>query len=152
MHFTEIRVMKRKNLGNYEHKEVGVTLALGEKDCENNAYLRADKFLDQALSDNMPSTVEEAPAEKKEEKKAPAKKKAAKKAAKKVTKKKEEAPVVEITFDDIQSKMREVAKFYKSAEKVKALMSEITGKASLKDMDQEDFQKLMKKAEEILSE
>jgi len=148
MHFTEIRVMKRKNLGNYEHKEVGVTLALGEKDCENNAYLRADKFLDQALSDNMPSTVEEAPAEKKEEKKAPAKKKTAKKAAKK----KEEAPVVEITFDDIQSKMREVAKFYKSAEKVKALMSEITGKASLKDMDQEDFQKLMKKAEEVLSE
>ena len=140
--------MKRKNLGNYEHKEVGVTLALGEKDCENNAYLRADKFLDQALSDNMPSTVEEAPAEKKEEKKAPAKKKTAKKAAKK----KEEAPVVEITFDEIQSKMREVAKFYKSAEKVKALMSEITGKASLKDMDQEDFQKLMKKAEEVLSE
>lgn len=49
MNTSEITLMRRKNLGNYEHIEAGITLALVEGDDEKVALTKAKDFLSEAL-------------------------------------------------------------------------------------------------------
>ena len=144
MYFNEIKLMKRKNLGNYEHKEVVVSLALSEGEDEKVALQKADAFIAHALG-QVVVTKEDAP---KVEAKAPAKKKVAKKATKKAAPKVEEEPT--ITKDELNAKLIEVAKFYKSKEKAVALIQEVGGVDSISDLPEDKWNTLANMCKVVL--
>ena len=102
MFISEVKVLQRKNLGNYEHKEVGVTVALSESDDAEMALSQATSFISLALNEVKPEVpkpsysapVVEVVTQEEEKPAAPAPKKTAKKAVKKP------AVVVEVTEEE----------------------------------------------------
>ena len=49
MRVTEIKYSFLKNLGNYSHKEMGVTVELEEGETPSQAFKRAKSFVEKAL-------------------------------------------------------------------------------------------------------
>jgi len=134
MFINEIKIMKRRNLGNYEHKEVTMGVALKENDNHAEALALLEANIEGALFGTpvvpkapVPSdqTEMDIPVDVKE-------------AVKKVTKakkakapKKAKEPVVVPTLEEVQVLCRDVATKLKSADKVKALITECCGVGSL---------------------
>jgi len=146
MHINEIKIMQRKNLGNYEHREVTINASLTEGDNFNEAYDKVNQEVKHALGYGyvpVPQPVSIAQVEKgikeveAKEKPAPPKKKRA------PAKKKD--PVVVPTLEEMMALCRDTANRLKSAEKVKALMSSVCGVETLKDANENTFVELKTK-------
>lgn len=156
MFFSEIKIMKRKNLGNYEHKEIALTLALNEEDNPSECLLKGQAFVSNALGEAFvsnalnevkiePIKVEEVAEEVVEEK--PVKKKVTKK--KKTAKKVE--PEVVVSKEELNKSLVEVAKFYKSKEKAIALIEEVGGVQSIGDLPEDKWNTLHKMCLAVLN-
>jgi hypothetical protein len=158
MHITEIKIMKRRNLGNYEHKEVTMTASLEEGEQVNNSVSFLEALISQALIGDIkqvaakvvePVKVEETPAIVEE---APKKKAPRKKAPKKsipaviVEEPKEELPPP--TIQEMMELCRATAGKLNSGDKVKSLIELICGVSSLKDADPTKFAELKKTLED----
>lgn len=150
MFFSEIKIMKRKNLGNYEHKEIALTLALNEEDDPSECLLKGEAFVSNALNEVKievkKQEVKEVVAEKKEEVKE-------KKTRKPKTKKTEAKVVEEVTVskEELNKKLVEVAKFYKSKEKAIALLEEVGGVTSISELPEDKWNTLAKMCEAVLN-
>lgn len=55
MRITSIKLMKRKNLGNYEHEEVSVEAVIGEGETVEKAFVDLSNFVDSALNGTLGS-------------------------------------------------------------------------------------------------
>jgi len=150
MFINTIEIMRRKNLGNYEHFEVKLGASLTENDDFDTAYNKVMGSLSVALEGKPLATAKkvndevktkEVIDEPKIEKKA--KKKATKK---KVTKEVKEVEVVNpLTVEEMMVLCRETAGRLNSGDKVKALIIEVCGVPSLKAADAKTFTELAKK-------
>lgn len=146
MFINEIKIMHRRNLGNYEHREATLGMTLTEEDNVEEAVsliktklkgiLYPERAVEAApVKEETPK--EETPAE-------PVKKKVTKK---KVTKKapaKKKEPEVVPTMEEMMALCRETANRLKSGEKVKALIEQACGVGSLKEADEKTFLALKK--------
>lgn len=145
MNVSEVKLMRRKNLGNYEHIEAQATVALVEGEDRNEAVEMAKETVMMCLGDKKPTKTvqtktstnakeEEAPKE--EEEKKPGK------TSKKVTKK---APSKkQATKTDVLNALRKYAKEKDSREQAQAVLKDVTGKDSLAEVDKKDYNKLVK--------
>ena len=134
--------MKRRNLGNYEHKEVTITASLEDGDDYTEAYNLLNMNVNNALVMLAPIPAAST-AVVEEKKKAPVKKKAP---AKKKAPVKKKEPVVIPTTEELMLLCRETATRLGSADKVKALIQEVCGVGSLKEcLDDTCFIELSKK-------
>lgn len=154
MFFSEIKIMKRKNLGNYEHKEIALTLALNEEDNPSECLLKGEAFVHNALNEvkiqPKPLELVKDKVEEVEVKEEPVKKKVTKK---KVSKKatKEVEPEVVVEKEELNKSLIEVAKFYKSKEKAMALIEEVGGVQSISDLPVEKWNTLHKMCLAVLN-
>jgi len=161
MFISEVKVLQRKNLGNYEHKEVGVTVALSESDDAEMALSQATSFISLALNEVKPEVpkpsysapVVEVVTQEEEKPAAPAPKKTAKKAVKKpavvVT---EDGPEEEfVTKDQVNAKLIEVAKKFKSKDKAVAILKEFGDVEDLGSLDSSKYGLLIHRCEEVLN-
>jgi hypothetical protein len=146
MFFSEIKIMKRKNLGNYEHKEIALTLALNEEDNPSECLLKGEAFVSNALNEVKMEVKKQEKVEE-EVKETPVKKKVTKK--KKTAKKVE--PEVLISKEELNKKLVEVAKFYKSKEKAIALLEEVGGVKSIGELPEDKWNTLAKMCEAVLN-
>ena len=155
MFINEIKIMHRRNLGNYEHREATLGMALTEDDNIEEAKKVINSQLKSILyPEAAPAVTKEAVEKMAEETpaKVPAKKAPVKKApAKKAPVKKAPAKKAEVvpTMEEMMVLCRETATRLKSGEKVKALIEKACGVASLKEADEKTFlalQKLLKAA------
>lgn len=153
MKTTEISLMRRRNLGNYEHIESSVTIALDEGDKESLAVEKAKVILNKALGytkeeekKTVSAKTEKPVEEKKEEepKKSPAKKKAP---VKKKAPAKKAASVPKATKEDVLKALRSYAEAHQSKEMAQAVLKETTKAEKLADVDPKDYGKLVKALE-----
>lgn len=150
MNISEVSLMRRRNLGNYEHIESSVTIALVEGDDEKLALSKAKDFISEAigLTANKPSTktaqtktsTNAKPSTKKEED--PKKEEAKKPAAKKATTKK--APAAKVTKEDVTEALKAYAKAKKSKDMAVEVMHDVTGVRKLDEVDAKMYTKLVK--------
>lgn len=151
MFISEIKYMKRKNLGNYEHKELAITISMVEEDNEAQALANGMSFVQQGLDGvvksaaapaPVPDTKAHATAEVVEEK--PAKKPRKPRAAKKEVK----ADPKIYTVDDITAGLRAVAEKFKSKEKAIAVLEEF-GVKKLAELKEEQYGDVVKRLEVV---
>lgn len=168
MQITTIRLMKRKNLGNYEHEEAEVSVALDEGEATDEAISMAKHTIAKCLGiklakqETVPAKPVNTPAQEpvandEAEVSEPAPKKTAKKATKKpakkaVTKKapakkKEEEKTYSV--EEVQGVLRATAKKLKSLDKVRALVKEVTGVDSVGEAHPETYAPLVKACEAL---
>lgn len=148
MQVQSVRVMQRKNLGNYEHKEVDISVSLVEGEDADLALSLAQEVVNKGLgiastvkkasvkttTTAKTATKEEKPVETKEEvKEAPAKKAPAKK-----------APAKKHTKEECLEALREYATKKGSKEAAVALMEDVTGVSTLGEVAEKDYNKLYK--------
>jgi len=144
MHVNEINVMRRKNLGNYEHFEVALKASLDENDSFEDSYTELLENLRKAMN---PQGNSNAKTEKPEAPKAATAKPAPKKATKKAPAKKK-APEEEVTMEELMQLCRDTANRLGSADKVKELIKTACGVDNLKDASASTFGKLKTLLEE----
>lgn len=141
----EITIMQRRNLGNYEHREVTLSMSLAEGDDMQAAYTSLNESIAVALGYRDEQKVEKAVEP--EAKPEPAPKKPAKKAAKKATTKKKapekKEPVVQVSKEEILQLCRDTANRLGSADKIKELIKTACGVDSLNDADPSTYNKLV---------
>lgn len=155
MMISEISVMKRKNLGNYEHKEAKITAVLAEGDCVDTARELVENLVNKVLEEGKTSTKvsaqvketvkeevkkEEAPKEVKKEEASKQKAPAAKKKGKKA----ENTTTIETTREDVLEALREYAKAKSSKEMAQAVLEDVTGVKTLNEVDSKLYSKLVK--------
>lgn len=138
MFISEIRIMRKKNLGNFEHKEVGVTIALTLEDDCMLAYDKGETFIMEALSGVKVAPVKETVAEV-----VAVKEEAPKKTVKKSKKKVEQEEIV-ISKDELNKLLIDVAKLHKSKEKAISLIMEVGNVESLSDLPEDKYSELAK--------
>lgn len=154
MNLSEFKLMKRKNLGNYEHIEAQATISLVEGEKEEDAVAMANKVVDMGLgakpasktvqtktSTNAKPAKEE---EVKEEEKKPQTATTKKATTKKATTKKASTTKKQPTQKEVLEALRKYAEKKESREMAVAVMKDVTGKESLKDVDKKDYTKLVK--------
>lgn len=149
MNISEIKLGRKKNLGNYEFIESSVTIALVEGDDENLALNRAKDFISTALgltaakpstktaqtkvsTNAKPETKAKPEAKPEEKKEATTKKPAA--TTKKNTAKKEE----------VTAALQAYAKAKKSKDMAVEVMHDVTGVRKLDEVDAKMYAKLIK--------
>lgn len=134
--------MQRRNLGNYEHREVSISASILEGETFDAIYREVNKKVQLGLGFNNEKTEE--PKAKQET--APAK--PAKKVAKKAPAKRKPAakkdPVVVPSLEEMIALCRETANKLKSGDKVKSLIEAACGVSSLKEADEKNFVELKK--------
>lgn len=146
MFANNVTIMKRKNLGNYEHKEVTISYTLSENEDENEALAKAEEFITNALNGVKPLPVNTKQEDEVKEAKEVVKKKVTKKkATKKAPAKKE--PAKEYTEADVKQALRAYAEANQSKEMAVAQMKDVTGAEKLADVDAKDYAKLVKALE-----
>lgn len=168
MFVAEIKLLKRKNLGNYEHEEIQISVSLTEEDSADKGLAYAKEFVNKALGVKQEATKviettpapakeatpapakEAAPAPAKEVTPAPAKEAAPKKAATKKAPTKEAEVVPVLTKDQVNQKLIEVAKKFMSKEKAIALIKEVGNVEGLADLDVSLYNKLYSRCDEVL--
>lgn len=154
MQVSEISVMRRRNLGNYEHKEVTVKIALEEGDSEKEALSKADSLVAESLEIKTKTVAQvktstnvkakEEP-KKNEETKSQSKVETAAKpssAGKKKTKKK--TTETKVSKNDVLVALRGYAKAKNSREMAQAVLEDVTGAKSLDEVDAKDYGKLVR--------
>lgn len=126
MNVTELRLDITKNLGNYESKKAGATVAVGEGESLEEARNLLNSTIDSILNETVV-----------EEKKEPAvKKKVAKKTTKKTTTRKKAVVEEKVaTLEQAQQAARKFKEAKGSSAMVKALIEEITGKEKLREVE-----------------
>ncbi len=139
MFITEIKIMQRRNLGNYEHREVTMGISLVEGDSLEAAKSLLNKEVLTALGYSQ--KAEETQAPKKEEEVKEEKKKSKKSAPKK---EKVEKEVIVPTLQEMMDLCRETAGRLKTADKVKALIQEICAVDSLSKAEESTYIALKK--------
>lgn len=158
MQVSNITVMKRRNLGNYEHKEVTVSVALSEGDSAEAAMNLADAMVVNALSDKVIliadiKTSTNAKPQVRKEVEAPVKEESKKeettaeeppKIPAAATKKKGGAPAVKTTKEDVLNALRNFASAKKSKELAQSVLEDVTGAKDLASVDSKDYAKLIK--------
>ena len=144
MFITEIKIMQRRNLGNYEHREVTMGISLVEGDSLEAAKSLLNKEVLTALGYSQ--KAEEAQAPKKEEEEVKEEVKEEKKKSKKSAPKKEkvEKEVIVPTLQEMMDLCRETAGRLKTADKVKALIQEICAVDSLSKAEESTYIALKK--------
>ena len=163
MFVSEIKFMKRKNLGNYEHKEVALTVSLTEEDNAEAGMTYAEDFVNNALgseskitrvvgvkSAELPekSVDEVATKEVKAKSEEPKKSKSTKGKEKPAEEPKKE---VIISKEEVNKKLIEVAKKFSSKEKAISLIKEVGEVESLSDLKPELYSKLVIRCEEVIN-
>lgn len=149
MNYEEIKITQRRNLGNFEHREITLSASFNEGDDFDSVYNKVNEQVKRTLgyestsfvketAEAVETTVEAAPAPKK---KAPAKKRTTKKA---------KEPVVVPTLEEMTALCRKVAGELKSADKVKSLIQEACQVDSLKEADENTFVELKKLLEKAV--
>jgi len=149
MFISELSIMRRKNLGNYEHKEVMVKLSLTEEDDANIARSKADAFIANALGETLAAQTEEIQkkVDEVQENLAPKKEK---KTVKPANKKAKTAEVVKTyTKDEVNASLILVAKKFNSKEKALSLITEVGGVATLAELPENLYGTLVARCEEV---
>lgn len=146
MHMNEMTLMQRRNLGNYEHREVTLTMTLKEGDDVQAAYESLNQSLNVALGFAQEVTVAEEKKPEPQETTAPKKqaKKATKKASSKKKETKKEEPVAQPTKEEMLALCRETANRLGDADKVKELINQACGVSSLNEADPQTYNQLKK--------
>lgn len=129
MNVVEIRLDVTKNLGNYESKKAGATVAIGEGECVDEAMGVLNSTISNILVGTNMAVKEDVATE--PVKKKVTKKKVVKKAP---AKKAEVEEIKESTMDEARQAAVKFKKAKKSAEMVKSLIKEITGCDTLKEV------------------
>lgn len=147
MHINEIKVMRRKNLGNYEHFEVALGASINEGENFEEAYGKVLESLKYAMNPTGGKVAETQESEAKAE---PVETKPAKKETKKTSTKKKEAKKEEPvpSLDEMVALCRNTANRLGDASKVKELISQACKVGSLNEADPSTYLLLKKLLEE----
>lgn len=149
MQVTEIKLMKRKNLGNYEHKEVEIRVALSEGEDSEKAFELAEAAVTRGLEGKKKAQIKTSETKKedeKDEKTTPKKssKKTTKKTTKKASKKATSKSSSEASEKEVLQALREYAKAKKDKNMAVAVMEDVTGETKLGKVDKKMYKKLIK--------
>ena len=145
MFVTEIKIMKRKNLGNYEHKEATISVALKEGDSVEESVGVAENLVESILNGERPAVK----APKTSEKTADAGKEAEKPKAK--TSKAKASAAQAPSDEDLKEKLRDLTKKLKDRAAVNDLITQACGEVkAVADMTDKEKISLMKFVEKAL--
>lgn len=173
MFVSEVKYLQRRNLGNYEHKEIGVTIAMTEQDTKEDALVYAEQIVAEGLGLKKPTAKAQVKrstnaVEKEEEVSKGSEKEAGEEVEKSASKsgkgksksskaksggakgksksdKKDDGAVqVAITKADVLKALRTYAAEKKSKEMAQAVLEDTCNVKSLADVAEKDYGKLVK--------
>ena len=155
MSINSITIMQRRNLGDYQHREVSFSASLEENEDFDSVMADLNLKMFKALgfktnSKVKPEVKEEMPPEEMPPEEMPPEEIPTQKKKKKSTKKTKKAkdpvePEVIPTLEDVASACKSKANELGTAEKVKELISLCCGDSALKDADPSTFKDLLTK-------
>lgn len=151
MFISELSIMRRKNLGNYEHKEVMVKLSLTEEDNAELARSKADAFIASTLGETQAESTEviQQKVEEVKENLSPKKEKKTKAPANKKEKPATAEVVKTYTKDEVNASLIAVAKKFNSKEKALFLIEEVGGVKTLAELPETLYGALIARCEEV---
>lgn len=153
MFVTEIKIMKRKNLGNYEHKEATISVALKEGDSVEESVGVAENLVESILNGERPAVKAPKTSEKTADVPPPIPQDAGKEAEKpKAKTSKAKASAAQAPSDeDLKEKLRDLTKKLKDRAAVNDLITQACGEVkAVADMTDKEKISLMKFVEKAL--
>lgn len=133
--------MRRRNLGNYEHIESNVEIALVEGDCSDKALEMAKSVLSKALGLEKTSTKVAVKTSTNAKEEAITKEDPKEE---KTTKKKAAVKKAVVTKEQVLIALRDYAKANNSKERAQSVLEDVTGADSLANVDKKHYAKLVK--------